>query len=219
MKNLIMYPIRKTLRFISFSIFFISIVLIVNRCSNVAEDILFNNNIQNRISQLSVSERINKSSDEEFVVIRSSFLDSLSLYESLSKNIEFSSENKIVFDNMLSGVYKTISDKANEIISRKQKEEEELKIKKEKEKAWMQKYWHVGKWEMKVDNLKIILDLKQNGSCNVFFVDGWINNLTYKKTSSKILISPIGNVNLKFNVNNSKRRVYTSDGTRMRKIK
>lgn len=96
------------------------------------------------------------------------------------------------------------------------KKEEEERLKREKEMAWMEKYWHVGSWDLEVEGLYLRIDLRQNGTCDVYFVDGWIYDLTYKKTSTKIILSPIGNTNLEFTVDNKKRSIYTSgNATRM----
>ena len=96
------------------------------------------------------------------------------------------------------------------------KKEEEERLKREKEMAWMEKYWHVGSWDYEVEGLYLRIDLRQNGTCDVYFVDGWIYDLTYKKTSTKIILSPIGNTNLEFIIDNKKRSIYTSgNATRM----
>ena len=82
----------------------------------------------------------------------------------------------------------------------KQKAEKDAKEKEKRDKeiAWMKRNWHVGKWELRVENLKLILDLKQNGNCNVYFINRWINDLSYEKKSNKIYISTINDVNLEF---------------------
>jgi hypothetical protein len=92
------------------------------------------------------------------------------------------------------------------------------KEKRDKELAWMRKYWHVGKWELSVEDLKLILDLKQNGKCNVYLINRWVNDLSYEKTTNKISISPINDVNLEFNVDNNKRKIYSSDYTPLTKL-
>ena len=94
----------------------------------------------------------------------------------------------------------------------KQKAEKDAKEKEKRDKeiAWMKRNWHVGKWELRVENLKLILDLKQNGNCNVYFINRWINDLSYEKKSNKIYISTINDVNLEFNVDNNKRKIYSS---------
>lgn len=102
----------------------------------------------------------------------------------------------------------------------KQKAEKDAKEKEKRDKeiAWMKRNWHVGKWELRVENLKLILDLKQNGNCNVYFINRWINDLSYEKKSNKIYISPINDVNLEFNVDNNKRKIYSSDYTPLIKL-
>jgi len=92
------------------------------------------------------------------------------------------------------------------------------KEKRDKELAWMRKYWHVGKWELSVEDLKLILDLKQNGKCNVYLINRWVNDLSYEKTTNKISISPINDVNLEFNIDNNKRKIYSSDYTPLTKL-
>ena len=88
----------------------------------------------------------------------------------------------------------------------------------DKELAWIRKYWHVGKWELSVEDLKLILDLKQNGKCNVYLINRWVNDLSYEKTTNKIYISPINDVNLEFNIDNNKRKIYSSDYTPLIKL-
>lgn len=102
----------------------------------------------------------------------------------------------------------------------KQKAEKDAKEKekRDKELAWMRKYWHVGKWELSVEDLKLILDLKQNGKCNVYLINRWVNDLSYEKTTNKISISPINDVNLEFNIDNNKRKIYSSDYTPLTKL-
>ena len=102
----------------------------------------------------------------------------------------------------------------------KQKAEKDAKQKEKRDKeiAWMKRNWHVGKWELRVENLKLILDLKQNGNCNVYFINRWINDLSYEKKSNKIYISTINDVNLEFNVDNNKRKIYSSDYTPLIKL-
>jgi len=102
----------------------------------------------------------------------------------------------------------------------KQKAEKDAKEKEKRDKeiAWMKRNWHVGKWELRVENLKLILDLKQNGNCNVYFINRWINDLSYEKKSNKIYISTINDVNLEFNVDNNKRKIYSSDYTPLIKL-
>ena len=92
------------------------------------------------------------------------------------------------------------------------------KEKRDKELAWMRKYWHVGKWELSVEDLKLILDLKQNGKCNVYLINRWVNDLSYEKTTNKIYISPINDVSLEFNIDNNKRKIYSSDYTPLIKL-
>ena len=92
------------------------------------------------------------------------------------------------------------------------------KEKRDKELAWIRKYWHVGKWELSVEDLKLILDLKQNGKCNVYLINRWVNDLSYEKTTNKISISPINDVNLEFNIDNNKRKIYSSDYTPLIKL-
>ena len=92
------------------------------------------------------------------------------------------------------------------------------KEKRDEELAWMKKYWHVGKWELSVEDLKVILDLKQNGKCNVYLINRWVNDLSYDKTTNKIYISPIDGVDLEFNIDNNKRKIYSSDYTPLIKL-
>ena len=100
----------------------------------------------------------------------------------------------------------------------KKKEEERLKkkeeerLKKEEENAWLENNWHVGNWDYSLEGMYIRLDLRQNGTCDLYFIDGWIYDISYEKTSTKIFLSPINDVNLEFKVDNKNRRLYTANG-------
>ena len=107
----------------------------------------------------------------------------------------------------------------------KKKEEERLKkkeeerLKKEEENAWLENNWHVGNWDYSLEGMYIRLDLRQNGTCDLYFIDGWIYDISYEKTSTKIFLSPINDVNLEFKVDNKNRRLYTANGSRLNRVK
>ena len=93
--------IKKIIKYSFISVVSLFIILISIGIYYDSPDSQFNTDIVNRISQLSISDKINKSNDEEFFIIKSSFTDSLNLYKSLSYNIDFSDENKLIFDKMI----------------------------------------------------------------------------------------------------------------------
>lgn len=99
------------------------------------------------------------------------------------------------------------------------KKEEEERLKKEEEDAWLEKNWHVGNWDYSLEGMYIRLDLRQNGTCDLYFIDGWIYDLSYEKTSTKIFLSPISDVTLEFKVDNTNRRLYTANGSRLNRVK
>lgn len=220
-----MKTFKKYLKYLFLIVFFLFITLIIIGIYSDTEDLQFNREMEKRISklELSLNDTIFKMDNDRFLKLSSSYEDSLNLYVRLSNDVEFSEQNKNVFNDLINSSREKLEMKRSEIKKeeeeKKKKKEEEDRLKKEKEMAWMEKNWHVGNWDYEFENLYIRLDLRQDNTCDVYFVDGWIYDLTYKKTSTKIILSPIGNANLEFIVDDKKRSIYTSgDASRMKRV-
>jgi hypothetical protein len=224
-----MKTFKKFLKYLFLTVFILFTILIIIGIYNDTEDLQFNREMEKRFSklELSLNDTIFKMDNERFLKLSSSYEDSLNLYVRLSNEVEFSEQTKNIFNDLINSSRVKLEKKGIEIKKEEEerlknekeerlKKEEEERLKREKEMAWMEKYWHVGSWDYEFEGLYIRIDLRKNGTCDVYFVDGWIYDLTYKKTSTKIILSPIGNTNLEFTVDNKKRSIYTSgNATRM----
>tara|TARA_B110000967_G_scaffold130525_1_gene133353 strand:+ start:3394 stop:4074 length:681 start_codon:yes stop_codon:yes gene_type:complete len=191
--------IKKIIKYSLISVVSLFIILISIGIYYDSPDSQFNSDIVNRISQLSISDKINKSNDEEFFIIQSSFTDSLNLYKSLSYNIDFSDENKLIFDKMIGELENVLISKEDEINLRKKEEEEKKRIDEEnriqkeieeRKKKSIAKYCFTKKPYISGSSRKISLKFYNNGKFKMFFDYGeYYYEGSYKYKNESVYIT------------------------------
>ena len=125
-----MKTFKKFLKYLFLTVFILFTILIIIGIYFDTEDLQFNREMEKRISklELSLNDTIFKLDNDRFLKLSSSYEDSLNLYVRLSNEVEFSEQNKNIFNDLINSSREKLEMKRNEI-----KKEEEERLKKEEE--------------------------------------------------------------------------------------
>jgi hypothetical protein len=125
-----MKTFKKILKYLFLTVFILFTIIIIIGIYFDTEDLQFNREMEKRISklELNLNDTIFKMDNDRFLKLSSSYEDSLNLYVGLSNEVEFSEQNKNIFNDLINSSRVKLEKKGIEI-----KKEEEERLKKEKE--------------------------------------------------------------------------------------